>query len=375
MNEIGAMLIEARTSQDLEVEQVSRETNIAREYIIALEKDDYTVFPAEPYVLGFLRNYAEYLGLNADEIISLYKQIKIQETSLPPEALLPKKGFKISKKIIVISAGVLLCVCLFFVGYFAFTKWIPAIKENKSAEVKTEKVVEQRQVASYELTESKFEKRLFENDELKLSVQDKEYTVKVLEAAPNLVLETNIGNQIIGLGQSLKIDLNNDLVFDIEITVEDIDKRNPENGALVSVLTGSEIQAAEKENKEDIIVSEETENKSLGNYIVLFESSSAYPVTLNATFRGYCLFRYEVDKKEQNREERYYQKSEQLTVQANNGFRIWASNGNVVKLQLVAGGKTVDLDVSRPGEIIVKDLKWIKDDVSKRFKFIAIDVD
>jgi len=96
-------------------------------------------------------------------------------------------------------------------------------------------------------------------------------------------------------------------------------------------------------------------------------------VVLNATFRGYCLFRHEADKA--NREERYYQKAEQLTVQANNGLRIWASNGNAVKLQVVAGGKTVDLEVSRPGEVIVKDLKWIRDDQTKRFKFIVVDVD
>ncbi len=372
MNEIGALLIEAREKQELEIEQVSRETNIARDYILALESDNYEAFPAEPYVLGFLRNYSEYLGLDSKEIINLYKQIKIQETTLPSEALLPKKSFHFSKNWLIGIAAVILLACISVLLYFTFTKWIPDFKENKEEEL-VEEVVEKRKSTSYTLDKETFEKRLFETDELKLSLDDKEHVIKIAKISPDLSLDTALGTQIIGLGQSLKLDLNNDLIADIEVTVEDIDKNNPENGVLLSVLTGKAIHTDAGKDSKDIVVSENTTDKNARNYQVLFDSGSAYPVTLNATFRGYCLFRYETDKS--NREERYYQKGEQLTAQANNGFRIWASNGNVVKLQLVAGGKTVDLQVSRPGEIIVKDLKWIKDDTTKRYKFIAIDVD
>ncbi len=372
MNEIGALLIEAREKQELEIEQVSRETNIARDYIIALESDNYEIFPAEPYILGFLRNYAEYLGLDSKEIISLYKQIKIQETDLPSDALLPKKTFHIPKGLIIGFIAFIAVVAVSILIYFAVTSWVPNMKSGE-AEAVVEEVIEKREVASYKLDKDLFEKRLFENDELKLTINDKEHIIKVSKISPDLTLETALGNQIIGLGQSLKLDLNNDLVADIELTVEDIDKNDPETGVLLSVLTGKAVQSPNQRDSQDIVVSESSVDKNSRNYQVLFDSGSAYPVTLNATFRGYCLFRHESDKA--NREERYYQKGEQLTVQANNGFRVWASNGNVVKLQVVAGGKTVDLQVSRPGEIIVKDLKWIKDDTTKRYKFIAINVD
>ena len=86
MNEIGKLLTETRIENGLELDQVARETNIAKRYLEALESDDYSVFPAEPYIVGFLRNYCEYLDLNPEEITNLYKQIKIQETSLPPDA-------------------------------------------------------------------------------------------------------------------------------------------------------------------------------------------------------------------------------------------------------------------------------------------------
>lgn len=372
MNEIGKLLTETRIKQDLELDQVARETNIAKRYLEALENDDYSVFPAEPYVVGFLRNYCEYLDLDPEEMANLYKQIKIQETSLPPNALLEKRGFSLSKPLII-GFGILAALVILFIAvFFASKSLIPAIQEKRKHTNAETQIMETREAKTYKISRQNYEQRVFEGDVLQLSIKDKEYKIEVEKISPKLNLKTEAGNQIISLGQTVKIDIDNDLTPDIEITLEDIDKNNSDAGALVSVLTGNNIGKGEPSAGSDLVVSEE-DSQAAAAYKVLFESGSAYPVTLNATFRGYCLFRHEADKA--NREERYYQKAEQLTVQANNGLRIWASNGNAVKLQVVAGGKTVDLEVSRPGEVIVKDFKWIRDDETKRFKFIAVDVD
>ncbi len=373
MNEIGKLLTETRMQHGLELEQVARETNIAKRYLEALETDDYRVFPAEPYVIGFLRNYSEYLGLNPEEIIALYKQIKIQETDLPTEALLPKKSAIGSRSVFIASIAVIIIALFTVTGYFLFTKWIPALKNREQTEIPQAQIIDTREAAAYEITESRFEKRLFAGDSVKIAVGEKEYTLTVEKVSPALVLQTGSGNQIINLAETLKLDLDGDTVNDAEILVEDIDKNNADAGSLVLIKTGTELAEGTVLYPSEIAVSENSNALTADSIKVLFEGGSAYPVTLNATFRGYCLFRYESDKSA--REERYYQKAEQLTVQANNGFRIWASNGNAVKLQLVAGGKTIDLEVSRPGEVIVKDLKWVKDDASKRFKFIITDVD
>ncbi|AGT43474.1 helix-turn-helix domain-containing protein [Treponema pedis] len=373
MNEIGKLLIETRMQHGLELEQVARETNIAKRYLEALENDDYSVFPAEPYILGFLRNYCEYLGLNPEEFIKLYKQIKIQETDLPPDALLPKKNAGSYRLMIIALAAAAVIALIAGLAYFIFSKWLPDLQERQAKNITEEKIIESRKAGSYELTEPRFEKRLFIGDSLKIQAGGKDYVLTVEKVSPSLVLNTEAGNQIINLAETLKLDLNGDAVHDAEILVEDIDKNNPEAGSLVLIKTGSELAAEATVKASDVIVSESSGFSSNAATRVLFEGGSAYPVTLNATFRGYCLFRHESDKA--NREERYYQKAEQLTVQANNGFRIWASNGNAVKMQLVAGGKTVDLEISRPGEVIVKDLKWIKDDTTRRFKFIIADVD
>lgn len=373
MNKIGSLLTETRTKNELELDQVARETNIAKRYLEALENGDYEVFPAEPYVVGFLRSYCEYLGLDPDETINLYKQVKIQETSLPPDALLQKRSFSFSKPLII-GLGILAALALIItLTFFAVKDWIPAIRQKKLEENSKVNIIEKREAKLYEITQSKFEERIFEGDSLQLSIENKKYTIEVEKISPKLTLKTDAGTQVISLGQTVKIDLNNDLTIDLEISLEDIDKNNPNTGALVSILSGASIDQDDLSSSNSDLVITEPNSAAASSYKVLFESGSAYPVTLNAVFRGYCLFRHEADRK--NREERYYQKAEQLTVQANDGLRIWASNGNAVKLQVVAGGKTVDLDISRPGEVIVKDLKWIKDDQTKRYKFIVIDVD
>lgn len=372
MNEIGKLLTETRTQHGLDIEQVARETNIARRYLEALENDDYSVFPAEPYVVGFLRNYCDYLGLKPDEIITLYKQIKIQETDLPPDTLLPKQSTSIPHSVIIVLVSFIIISALSVLGYFLFTKWIPKIKERQFVNLHTQEIIDTRTPETYTVTQETFEKRLFTGDSIEIPVNGKNYVLSVEKVSPAVVLNTEAGKQIINLAETLKIDLDGDAVPDTEILVEDTDKNNPEAGALVLIKTGKTLEPAPEEVS-GIEVSAASTLPSGTAFKTLFESGSAYPVTLNATFRGYCLFRYESDKA--NREERYYQKAEQLTVQANNGFRIWASNGNAVKMQLVAGGKTVDLEISRPGEVIVKDLKWIKDDTTRRFKFIIADVD
>ena len=83
MESLGNKLKTAREAKGLSYDTVSRDTNISSRYLEALEKEDFSGFPGEPYVLGFLRNYSEYLGLNPDELQSLYRSLKLQEQPIP----------------------------------------------------------------------------------------------------------------------------------------------------------------------------------------------------------------------------------------------------------------------------------------------------
>ncbi|MGP1576912.1 MAG: helix-turn-helix domain-containing protein [Treponema sp.] len=369
MQELAILLKNTREEKQISLEQAARETNITKCYLEALETGDYHLFPGEPYIVGFLRNYAEYLSLDQNECVLLYKQEKIQDESVAPDQLIQKKQFHIPRSILFMLGGLVCIGIIVFFGNLFFSGL-----QNRSAEQEAEKdteIIEQTAHTAYTVSDQFFEKRVFAGDTLRVTLGEKQYELTVEKTAPALYLATHIGTQVIELGQSLLLDLNGDVASDIKVSVSDLDKTDESKGATIEIVTGDAMGTSA--SQEDIQYANEKTSASAGKYKVLFDAGSAYPVTLNATFRSYCLFRYEQDHT--NREERYYQKSEQLTVQANNGIRIWASNGNAVKMQIIAGGKTIDIEVSRPGEVIVKDLKWIKDDESGRYKFVVINVD
>ena len=64
MFEIGNSLREARERQGLGYPEIELATKIRAKYIHALEDEQFEMLPAHTYVKGFLRTYAEYLGLD-----------------------------------------------------------------------------------------------------------------------------------------------------------------------------------------------------------------------------------------------------------------------------------------------------------------------
>jgi cytoskeleton protein RodZ len=72
--ELGQQLREAREARGLSVDDVARGTRIRAAYIRALEEEHFADLPAPVYVRGFLRNYATFLGLDAEELIGELEQ-------------------------------------------------------------------------------------------------------------------------------------------------------------------------------------------------------------------------------------------------------------------------------------------------------------
>jgi cytoskeletal protein RodZ len=76
---VGEMLRGARLKRGKTVAEVAEELCIRKTYINAIEDMDYANIPPVPYGVGFIRSYAQYLGLNSDRIISSYRQFMIEE--------------------------------------------------------------------------------------------------------------------------------------------------------------------------------------------------------------------------------------------------------------------------------------------------------
>lgn len=78
MTSVGTILKKEREKKKLSLSDISEETKIGIKYLKAIEADDYTIFPGETYIVGFIRNYARALGLDPLEIVSLYKSMKVR---------------------------------------------------------------------------------------------------------------------------------------------------------------------------------------------------------------------------------------------------------------------------------------------------------
>jgi transcriptional regulator with XRE-family HTH domain len=89
---IGSTLKQRREARHLSIEQVTGQTRIRTHYLLALENDDLSAIPSMAQARGFLRIYAEFLGLNPAEISSLARsdesQRPIPQTTSPVEALM-----------------------------------------------------------------------------------------------------------------------------------------------------------------------------------------------------------------------------------------------------------------------------------------------
>ena len=72
MFEIGNSLREARLRQSLELTEAELATKIRGKYLRALEEEQFDLLPAQTYVKGFLRTYAEWLGLDGQLYVDEY---------------------------------------------------------------------------------------------------------------------------------------------------------------------------------------------------------------------------------------------------------------------------------------------------------------
>ena len=75
MEEIGKLLRETRERLGLTLDEVERATRIRTHHIVAIERGDFEALPSPVQARGFLGNYADFLGLDRDEILLGYAEV------------------------------------------------------------------------------------------------------------------------------------------------------------------------------------------------------------------------------------------------------------------------------------------------------------
>lgn len=362
MESYGEILRNTRTSKGIDFETISRETAITQEYLEALENEEAAIFPGEPYLVGFLKNYADYLEVDANHILTLYHTKKIQEAP-PPLALTARERPRF-----LIPLIVTLCA-LFVIG--AAIVFAVIFKNKIAAQLDEAALSRSNEFKKYELTEKPFSGRLFKSDQLIMGSDAGNIFLTVAETEGIFGLETPAGMQYVELSEELEIDADGNSIPDLIVYVSDVSQKNVDRGAEVKIMLKNSSNVAVASPDENQIPNAEDLPKEQERTEILSDTR-AYPFTINASFRGGCLFRYRPDRKETI--EDYFASGDIVSMTASNGLRLWISNGNAVKLQVVANGRTYDLAVPRAGEVIAQDIKWIKD-TDGRYKIVVVDLD
>ncbi len=74
MSSVGEILKNTREAKGITIEQVAEATSIRVLYLEAIENEQFNLVPGEVYLKGFIRNYANYIGLNGPAMVEKYKE-------------------------------------------------------------------------------------------------------------------------------------------------------------------------------------------------------------------------------------------------------------------------------------------------------------
>ncbi len=382
MESIGEKLKTAREEKGYSPDQVARDTNIARRFILAMEQEEFSAFPGDTYLLGFLRNYADYLGLDSERLVTLYRNMKIQEQPVPMEELIQGKRRRPSIGLIIgIVAGVLV---LAGGGYGLYT-WFSQnggtaeIAENEAEP--TEQTATEPEAEStgqrYEMAEEIVERRFQEGQVLRLMLDNDTVDIEVTEVGSEVTLTTPYGSSTVGLGKELLLDLTQDAQNDIRIVVQDIDAQGRTAVLRFDRGLGRTAEAEGEDVEGEEAAAEEDAVSDLGTTSV--ESRTQSPVTiltaeqpeafrLDVTFRGYSLVRYLKDGN--IREQRYFNRDDTFRLNVDREVMLWISNAGSFQARI--GGQEVDF--GGPGEVATKLLRWERSEETDRYQLRMLPV-
>lgn len=88
---VGEILRRTRVHYKQSIPDIERALRIRADQIEAIETGNVEKLPGRVYAVGFIRTYSEYLGLDGDKMVALFKTQSIDRTEPPPPLIFPEK--------------------------------------------------------------------------------------------------------------------------------------------------------------------------------------------------------------------------------------------------------------------------------------------
>jgi cytoskeletal protein RodZ len=361
MDALGTYLKENRERLNLSIEKVVEDTHIVKKFIEAIENDEFSVFPGEAYLRGFLRTYSEYLGLVAEDVIRRYEKIKMAESPTPIEQLIPKPKFDF--KPVLVFGGLLIVGIAVVIGAVFLVMNISKNMANFKFEKKAEKVVEKKietavATNSIKMIEKSATYNLKKSDVVEFNIGSEKYQFTVKELSPAVIITDSNNKEYFLIKSYLqKIDLNNDQKNDIEVVLNYWDDKNANISLKLAGENGETITAAANTNT--AVTNEGTNAASnlLSDKIeTIIKKPAIENISFDINFQDETMLRYKSDDKPEIEE--YYKLGNSVNINAQKSLILWLSNAGAANLNFKSYNKI--LKPGDTGKIEVKLIKWVQ---------------
>lgn len=240
---LGEQLKKLRAEGRTNLQEISRETKVPVKYLEMIEEGRYESLPPDVYVRGFLRNYAEFFGIDPEKLINLYlreRDIKNNIEGNRKTATAKKKKrvpyFVVTPKIFTAAVIVLVVLGGFFYLYREIGRFAAVPRLILTQPTSNEESIEGSSIVIVGVTD----------EDAKLSINDQ----------PVVVSDSGEFRENIILQEGLNV-----------ITIKSMNRFNKEAVQVVNVKSNFEetqVASTGEEEKKGEVSGEQSEKKDRG---------------------------------------------------------------------------------------------------------------
>jgi cytoskeleton protein RodZ len=216
----GRYLQAIRLEKKISLEKISAQTRIGLATLLLIEQEDIERLPAEVFVKGFLRSFADAIGANGDEAVGRYEsRLNIVQKIAVSEEFIGKSPPRMWLKLLMslILLGGIMASSFFGIAFFHHQpdtdqQHEQAVSADKSQAADTQKhqVIDSDANAASSVSEKLLLKvTVLEDTWLKVIIDEKDSSEHTLTSGDKLELEATSGfNLLIGNSGGVKITFN-----------------------------------------------------------------------------------------------------------------------------------------------------------------------
>src|SRR5262249_51281170 len=115
MTNFGASFKKARESQGISLDQIAADTRISSRFLVAIESEEFHLLPGGIFNRGFVRAYAERVGLDPDQAVADYERLaEVREPAVEAISTPDPQPTKRERNLYPIALGALALVIIIF---------------------------------------------------------------------------------------------------------------------------------------------------------------------------------------------------------------------------------------------------------------------